>query len=119
MPNLPLTLACWDYDRTRPLFDGRVKPDGIDLDIKVMRPRQIFPRMLERQEFHVSELSFASFVGLKARGKCPFVALPVALSNLRWRHAPSAPPRIKIEPVAWPPGSASPAATLRTSSLGD
>jgi 4,5-dihydroxyphthalate decarboxylase len=85
-PDLPLTLACWDYDRTRALFDGRVKPDGIALDIKVMRPRQIFPRMLEKQEFHVSELSFASFVGLKARGQCPFVALPVALSKI-FRHS--------------------------------
>ena len=42
--------------------------------------------MLERQEFHVSELSFASFVGLKARGTCPFVALPVALSKI-FRHS--------------------------------
>ena len=86
MPNLPLTLACWDYDRTRPLVDGRVKPDGIDLAIKVMWPRQIFPRMLERQEFDASELSFASYVGLKARGACPFVAIPVALSKI-FRHS--------------------------------
>jgi 4,5-dihydroxyphthalate decarboxylase len=34
MPNLKLTLACWDYDRTRPLIDGRVKPEGIDLDVE-------------------------------------------------------------------------------------
>ena len=47
MANLRLTLACWDYDRTRPLMDGRVKPDGIDLDIKVLRPRQSFQRMLD------------------------------------------------------------------------
>ena len=33
MPNLKLTLACWDYDRTRALFDGRVKPAGVDLDL--------------------------------------------------------------------------------------
>ena len=26
-----LTLACWDYDRTRALLDGSVVPDGIDL----------------------------------------------------------------------------------------
>ena len=32
MPDLRLTLACWDYDRTRPLMDGRVKPEGIDLE---------------------------------------------------------------------------------------
>ena len=86
MPNLPLTLACWDYDRTRPLIDGRVTAPGIDLDIKMMRPRQIFPRMLEHQEFHVSELSLASYVGLLARGRCPFVALPIALSKI-FRHS--------------------------------
>jgi 4,5-dihydroxyphthalate decarboxylase len=86
MPNLSLTLACWDYDRTRPLFDGRVKAEGIDLDFKVMRPREIFPRMLERREFDISELSFASFAMLKARGECPFVGLPIALSKI-FRHS--------------------------------
>jgi 4,5-dihydroxyphthalate decarboxylase len=83
---LALTLACWDYDRTRPLMDGRVQPEGIDLDIRVMRPREIFPRMLEHQEFAVSELSLASYVTLKARGACPFVAVPVALSKI-FRHS--------------------------------
>jgi 4,5-dihydroxyphthalate decarboxylase len=86
MPNLKLTLACWDYDRTRPLMDGRVRPDGIDLDIKVLRPRQTFPRMLDDQEFHVSELSLASYTALKGRGQCRFVAVPVALSKI-FRHS--------------------------------
>jgi hypothetical protein len=31
MANLKLTLCCSDNDRTRPLIDGQVKPDGIDL----------------------------------------------------------------------------------------
>jgi 4,5-dihydroxyphthalate decarboxylase len=86
MPNLKLTLACWDYDRTRPLIDGRVKPEGIDLDIKVLRPRQSFQRMLDYREFQVSELSLASYTTLKARGNCPFVAVPVALSKM-FRHS--------------------------------
>src|SRR5436853_2427193 len=86
MPNLKLTLACWDYDRTRPLIDGRVKPAGIELDIKILRPRQSFQRMLDDQEFHVSELSLASYTTLKARGNCPFVAVPVALSKI-FRHS--------------------------------
>ena len=85
MPNLPLTLACWNYDRSRPLMDGRVKPEGIDLDIQVMRPRQAFPRMLEKREFHVSEMSLASYVSLVGKGDCPFVAIPVALSKI-FRH---------------------------------
>src|SRR5215469_9766681 len=83
---LKLTLACWDYDRTRPLIDGRVRPEGIDLDIQVLRPRQAFQRMLDQQAFQVSELSLASYTTLKARGACPFVAMPVALSKI-FRHS--------------------------------
>jgi 4,5-dihydroxyphthalate decarboxylase len=86
MPDLKLTLACWDYDRTRPLIDGRVKPEGIALDIQILRPRQTFQRMLDRQEFDVSELSLASYTALKGRGHCPFVAVPVALSKI-FRHS--------------------------------
>lgn len=86
MANLELTLACWDYDRTRPLIDGRVRPEGIDLDIKLLRPRQTFQRMLATREFHVCELSLASYTALKGRGECPFVAVPVALSKI-FRHS--------------------------------
>jgi 4,5-dihydroxyphthalate decarboxylase len=84
--NLKLTLACWDYDRTRPLIDGRVKPEGIDLDIQILRPRQAFQRMLDDKEFQVSELSLASYTTLKARGNCPYVAVPIALSKI-FRHS--------------------------------
>ena len=86
MPDLKLTLACWDYDRTRPLIDGRVKPEGIDLEVEVLRPRQAFQRMLDNKEFEVSELSLASYTALKGRGECPFVAVPVALSKM-FRHS--------------------------------
>ena len=85
MADLPLKLACWNYDRSRPLMDGRVKPEGIALDIQVLRPRETFPRMLERREFDVSEMSLASYVSLVGKGGCPFVAIPVALSKI-FRH---------------------------------
>jgi 4,5-dihydroxyphthalate decarboxylase len=52
----------------------------------VLRPRQTFQRMLDTQEFHVSELSLASYAALKGRGQCPFVAVPVALSKI-FRHS--------------------------------
>ena len=51
MSKLKLTLACWDYDRTRPVIDGRVQAEGIDLEVKVLRPRETFPPMLEDKEF--------------------------------------------------------------------
>ena len=47
-----------------------------------LNERETFQRMLDRQEFHVSEMSLASYAALKARGHCPFVAVPVALSRL-------------------------------------
>src|SRR4051794_29776399 len=86
MPNLKLTLACWDYDRTRPLIDGRVKPHGVDLEVKMLRPRVMFPRMLEHKEFDASELSLASYASLLGRGDMSFRALPVAVSKI-FRHS--------------------------------
>jgi 4,5-dihydroxyphthalate decarboxylase len=86
MAKLQLSLACWNYDRTRPLIDGRVQPDGIDLDVKVLRPRETFMRMLSDNAFHASELSLASFAALKGRGNCPYVGIPVALSKF-FRHS--------------------------------
>jgi len=86
MTDLKLTLACWDYDRTRPLIDGRVRPHGIDLEVKMLRPRVMFPRMLEDKEFHASELSLASYASLLGRGDTSFRALPVAVSKI-FRHS--------------------------------
>ena len=60
MPNLDLDIAFWDYDRTRPLMDGRVRPENINPKISVLRPREIFPCMLQNQEFHSAEMSLAS-----------------------------------------------------------
>jgi 4,5-dihydroxyphthalate decarboxylase len=81
-----LKLAVWDTDRTRPLIDGRVTAAGIDLDIEVLRPRQMFPRMLEHKEFDASELSLASLAALIGRGDHSFIGIPVMLSKI-FRHS--------------------------------
>ncbi len=86
MQRLRLSLACWEYDRNRAIIDGRIKPEGIDFDVQILRPRETFQRMLDHQEFQVSELSLASYTALKARGQCPFVAIPVPLSKI-FRHS--------------------------------
>ena len=86
MSDLRLSLACNDYDRCRALVDGRIKPDGIALDISLLKPRELFPRQLDKQEFDVSELSFGSYASLVARGNSPFVAIPVTLSKI-FRHS--------------------------------
>jgi 4,5-dihydroxyphthalate decarboxylase len=86
MSKLRLTCALWDYDRTRPLMDGRIAAEGIELDIQIVRPGKTFQRMLETGEFDVCEMSLSAFAILNARGECPFVSLPVPLSKI-FRHS--------------------------------
>src|ERR1700730_3200502 len=85
MDNLFLTLACEDYDRTRPLKDGLIKPEGIDLNYLVMSVEEIFWRMMKYEEFDASELSMGAFLTAAARGRRPFIAIPVFPSRT-FRH---------------------------------
>ena len=85
MGDLNLTLACEDYDRTRALRDGSVKPEGIDLNYLVLPVEEIFWRMLRYEEFDVAELSMGAFLVDAARGRRPFMAIPVFPSRT-FRH---------------------------------
>ena len=40
--SLRLTMAFWNYDRTQALVDGRVKVEGCELDIELLRPEITF-----------------------------------------------------------------------------
>jgi 4,5-dihydroxyphthalate decarboxylase len=93
MTNLRLTLACEDYDRTRPIKDGIVRPEGIELNYLTMSVEEIFWRMMKYEEFDVSELSMGAFLTAAARGHRPFVAIPVFPSRtFRHRCILSTPP---------------------------
>jgi 4,5-dihydroxyphthalate decarboxylase len=83
---LRLTLACWDYDRTRALADGSVQPDGIDLNYLSLPVEETFFRMLRNREFDVSELSLSSYTVTLGREKPPFIAIPVFPSRF-FRHS--------------------------------
>src|SRR5438046_4570906 len=85
MSHLHLTLACEDYDRTRRLKDGIIKPEGIELNYLVMSVEEIFWRMMKYEEFDASELSMGAFLTAAARGRRPFVAIPVFPSRT-FRH---------------------------------
>lgn len=86
MAKLKLILACSELDRTRPLIAGSIEAEGIELSCVCLPPREIFARMLRSQEFDVSELGLAYYILVKARGECPFVAIPVMLSRF-FRHS--------------------------------
>ena len=82
----PITIACWGYDRTKPLEDGRVKVEGCEVTFLDLEPEEMFHRALHFEEFDVSELSFSNYLTLTARGACPYVALPV-FPGRRFRHS--------------------------------
>src|SRR5258708_15601656 len=66
--------------------EGAVPIEGIDLNcITLKSGREVFDRMVGRQEFDVAELSASEFISLTGRGDCPFVALPVFPSRV-FRH---------------------------------
>ena len=83
--DIPLTLACEDYDRTRALRDGTVKADGIDLNYLALPVEEIFWRMLKFEEFDVAELSMGAYLVAASRGRARFVAIPVFPSRT-FRH---------------------------------
>jgi 4,5-dihydroxyphthalate decarboxylase len=80
-----LSLACWDYDRTRALQSGRVRPSGIDLIPLVLPVEETFHRMLAHAEFDVAELSLSSYVLGFSRDDPRFIAIPVFPSRV-FRH---------------------------------
>ena len=54
MAKLQLTLACWNYDRTRALLEGRIPIDGIDLNYLNLPVEETFFRMRRHREFYAA-----------------------------------------------------------------
>lgn len=86
MTRIRLTLACWDYDRTRGLMDGSICPEGIDLTyLSLMMPESAY-RMMHFGEFGASEMSLSWYTRLVAHERRPFTAIPVFPSRM-FRHS--------------------------------
>ena len=86
MSRLRLTMACQNYDRTGALRDGRVQPEGIDLNCLTLPVEETFFRMLRHHEFDVAEMSLSSYVVSRFTEAQPFVAIPIFPSRL-FRHS--------------------------------
>ena len=86
MSKLKITLACWNYDRTRALADGSVQPEGIDLNYLNLPVEETFFRMLRQREFEAAEMSLSSYtVSLFSKDR-PFIAIPAFPSRF-FRHS--------------------------------
>jgi 4,5-dihydroxyphthalate decarboxylase len=86
MSKLRLTLACWNYDRTRALLEARACPDGIDLNYLSLPVEETFFRMLRHKEFDAAEMSLSSYVLSLFHADRPFIAIPVFPSRF-FRHS--------------------------------
>jgi len=83
---LRLTLSIWDYDRTRALADGSVRPEGIELNVIEHPVEETFFRMARNREFDVAEMSMSTYTVSLHRNPQPFIAIPVFVSRY-FRHS--------------------------------
>jgi 4,5-dihydroxyphthalate decarboxylase len=74
---LKLSIAMTSNPRTRPIFDGSVVPEGIELIPSRLHPSEMFWRQLRFAEFDASEMSMSSLLMTLARGDERWVGLPV------------------------------------------
>src|SRR5713101_292289 len=82
---LELSLACGDYETTRPLTEGAVKADGIDLTVLThIGSRERHWRMARGNEYDVCEFNACAYFMARDRG-FPWTAIPVFLHR-RFRH---------------------------------
>src|SRR4029450_2113152 len=83
--NIPLTLACGNYEIVRSLIDGTVAPDGIDLTILTdMDSTTRHWRFLREGHFDIAEPSCSSYIVARDKGMA-ITAIPVFLHR-RFRH---------------------------------
>src|SRR6266566_3194683 len=86
MVDVPITIACGNYDRTRAIIDGRVKIEGCAVTYLPLYPEEIFHRAFKFGEFDVSELSFSSYLRTVAAGTSPYIGIPAFVSRI-FRHS--------------------------------
>jgi 4,5-dihydroxyphthalate decarboxylase len=86
MSKVRITVACWDYDRTKALEAGKVQVEGVDLTYLPLRVEETFWRMLRYQEFDAAEMSFGSYLLSQDKGYPRFIAIPVFPSRA-FRHS--------------------------------
>ena len=86
MATLPITIATGDYDRVRPVVDGRVAVEGCEVAYFPIPIEETSYRIFTNAEFDVDEVSLSSFVLARSRGEIPYIGLPVFTSRM-FRHS--------------------------------
>src|SRR5271169_5384083 len=113
MAKLRVTLACWNYDRTRALLEERVPIEGIELNYLNLPVEETFFRMLRHREFDVAELSLSSYTVSLFKEPAPFIAIPVFLRDSSAIPVSISTPAAASASLRISPGSASAIRSIR------
>ena len=77
MAKLKLTLAIDSYDYLQPLRDGRVEPEGIDLNLLTVESGIRHERFYRYGEYDACEFSMCSYITARGHGVDWFQAIPL------------------------------------------
>lgn len=83
---LKLTMAMSEYDHVSDLVSGAIRVEGAELSTLTLPVEEIFYRFIHYREWHVSELSLAKYVSMRASGDDTVRAIPVFPSRV-CRHS--------------------------------
>lgn len=76
MHRLKMTVACDDYDYLRPLREGWVRPEGIDLNLLTVESGIRHHRMRRHGEYDACEYSMGSYMVARSHGDDSLQAIP-------------------------------------------
>ncbi len=86
--DLQLSFGMANNPRTRAIFDGRVKPDGIELISTEIGAAELFWRQLRFGDFDLSEMSLSSLMMTLANGDERWVGIPVFTTRRTYHAGP-------------------------------
>jgi 4,5-dihydroxyphthalate decarboxylase len=77
MANLKLKFASQAYDRFQPIFDGSVRPEGVEIESEELFPANTWHRLFVDKDFDFAELGLTFYLRSLEMAEPPFVAIPV------------------------------------------
>ena len=83
---LKLTMTCAEYDRSRPLIDGRVKARDIDLDIHVNSDDRSRQRDIREGKFDIGEFFTGIYIADLEWRTLGLTAIPIFVKRM-FRHS--------------------------------
>jgi 4,5-dihydroxyphthalate decarboxylase len=83
---LEISLATNYYDRTAPIYDGRVQIEGCKVHHVLLEAPEIFHRLFKFEEFDVAEMSLSTHMMTTARGESRHIGIP-AFPLRMFRHS--------------------------------